>query len=130
MYNRDAMTREHKIRELIQSRQYSMTFQEKQDQLLPLLAEQVAKCYDNIPAYRKYPRKTGLPASGYACYTELPYLPVSAFKEFDLYTVAPDQVVRVLKSSATTTGTRSKIHLDKPTAFRQSQALAATIMQS
>ena len=40
------------------------------------------------------------------------------------FTVAPDQVVRVLKSSATTTGTRSKIHLDKPTAFRQSQALA------
>ena len=39
-----------------------------------------------------------------------------------------DQVVRVLKSSATTTGTPSKIYLDKPTAFRQSQALAATIM--
>ena len=105
-----------------------MTYEEKRSRLLPLLEGQVARCSTSIPAYREYLRKAGLQASGYSSYTDLPCLPVSVFKEFDLCTVPQEQVVRVLKSSATTTGTPSKIYLDKPTAFRQSQALAATIM--
>ena len=122
------MTPEVEIKELIQSRQYAMTYEEKRNRLLPLLEKQVVSCCKSIPAFGDYLRKAGLPASGYASYTDLPCLPVSVFKEFDLCAVPQDQVVRVLKSSATTTGTPSKIYLDKPTAFRQSQALAATIM--
>jgi len=122
------MMPELEIKELIQSRQYAMTYEEKRNRLLPLLGMQVASCSQRIPAYADYLRKAGLPVSGYSSYTDLPCLPVSVFKEFDLCTVPQDQVVRVLKSSATTTGTPSKIYLDKPTAFRQSQALAATIM--
>jgi phenylacetate-coenzyme A ligase PaaK-like adenylate-forming protein len=123
-----SVTPEAEIKELIQSRQYAMTYEEKQNRLLPLLQQQVAKCCDSIPAYRDYLRKAGLPTSGYSSYSDVPYLPVSVFKEFDLCTVPQSQVVRVLKSSSTTTGIPSKIYLDKPTAFRQSQALAATIM--
>lgn len=122
------MTLEVEIKELIQSRQYAMTYEEKQRRLLPLLETQVANCCERIPAYARYLQRSGLAASGYSSYTDLPCLPVSVFKEFDLCSVPQDQVVRVLKSSATTTGTPSKIYLDKPTAFRQSQALAATLM--
>lgn len=116
------------VKDLIQGRQYTLTYEEKQQYLLPLLERKVASCRENIPAYKNYLRKAGLPLSGYSSYADLPFLPVSVFKEFDLCTVPQDQVVRVLKSSATTTGTPSKIYLDKATAFRQSQALAATIM--
>ncbi len=105
-----------------------MTYAEKQTRLLPLLEKQVADSCESIPAYRDYLRKGGMASSGYSSYTDLPFLPVSVFKEFDLCTVPQEQVVRVLKSSATTTGSPSKIYLDKPTAFRQSQALAATII--
>jgi phenylacetate-coenzyme A ligase PaaK-like adenylate-forming protein len=122
------MTPEPEIKELIRGRQYAMTYEEKQHCLLPLLEKQVTRCCENIPAYRDYLRKAGLATYGYSSYTDLPCLPVSVFKEFDLCAVPQDQVVRVLKSSSTTTGTPSKIYLDKPTAFRQSQALAATIM--
>ncbi len=122
------MTPEAEIKDLIQGRQYAMTYKEKQNRLLPLLERQVANCCQSMPAYRDYLRKAGFQLSGYSAYTDLPCLPVSAFKEFDLCAVPQDQVVRVLKSSATTTGTPSKIYLDKPTAFRQSQALAATVM--
>ncbi|MGB0108366.1 MAG: hypothetical protein WBP52_07665, partial [Terriglobales bacterium] len=122
------MTPEAEIKELIQSRQYAMTYKEKQNCLLPLLERQVANCCQSMPAYRNYLRKAGFRLSGYSGYTDLPCLPVSVFKEFDLCAVPQEQVVRVLKSSATTTGTPSKIYMDKPTAFRQSQALAATIM--
>lgn len=122
------MVTEVEIKELIQSRQYTMTYEEKQHCLLPLLERQVATCCESIPAYRDYLRKTGLRDSGYASYAEIPCLPVSVFKEFDLCTVPQDKVVRVLKSSSTTTGIPSKIYLDKPTAFRQSQALVSTIL--
>lgn len=122
------MPQEVEIKELIQGRQYAMTYEEKRNRLLPLLERQVANCCERIPAYANYLRRSGLPMSGYSSYTDLPCLPVSVFKEFDLCSVPQDQVVRVLKSSATTTGTPSKIYLDKPTAFRQTQALAATIM--
>jgi hypothetical protein len=123
------MSVETEIKELIQSRQYSMTYKEKQGRLLPLLEKQVANCCDGIPAYREYLRKAGFASSGYDSYAAIPCLPVSVFKEFDLCAVPQEQVVRVLKSSATTTGTPSKIYLDKPTAFRQSHAMAATIME-
>src|ERR1700730_16554985 len=101
------MSPEVEIKELIQSRQYAMTYEEKQNRLLPLLEKQVASCCQSIPAYGDYLRKAGLPASGYSSYTDLPCLPVSVFKEFDLCAVPQDRVVRVLKSSATTTGTPS-----------------------
>ncbi len=122
------MSNQDVIREIIQSRQYSMTYKEKERRLLPLLEMQVQKCHDSIPFYREYVRKARLPRSGYASYAEVPYLHVDVFKEFDLCAVPQDQVVRVLKSSATSTGTPSKIYLDKPTAFRQTRALASTIM--
>ena len=124
----EILTPAAEIKDLIQSRQYAMTYAEKRARLLPLLEKQVANCRESIPAYRDYLRKAGFTASGYSSYTDVPCLPVSVFKEFDLCAVPQDQVVRVLKSSATTTGTPSKIYLDKPTAFRQSQALAATII--
>ena len=59
------MTPESEIKELIQSRQYSMTYAEKQNLLLPLLEKQVANCCRSIPAYGNYFRKAGLPVSGY-----------------------------------------------------------------
>lgn len=119
---------EIEIKELVQGRQYGMTYGEKEKRLLPLLEKQVVRCRENIPAYRNYLRKAGISLSGYSSYTALPFLPVSVFKEFDLCAVPQEQVVRVLKSSSTSTGVPSKIYLDKPTAFRQSRALAATIM--
>ena len=123
------MTIEDDIRELIKTRQYSMTYEEKRDKLLPLLEMQVTQCAIKIPAYSEYLRKTGLPKLGYNSYTDVPFLPVTVFKEFDLCAVPQEQVVRVLKSSATTTGVPSKIYLDKPTSFRQGQALAATVIE-
>jgi phenylacetate-coenzyme A ligase PaaK-like adenylate-forming protein len=116
------------VKDLIQGRQYAMAYEEKRQSLLPLLERQVMNCCENIPAYRDYLHKLGLRTSGFSSYTDVPFLPVSVFKEFDLCTVPQEQVVRVLKSSATTTGTPSKIYLDKPTAFRQAQALAAILM--
>jgi len=53
---------------------------------------------------------------------DLPFLPVTAFKEYDLKSTG--EPVMSLKSSATTTGTASRIFVDKAT--RQRQSLSAS----
>lgn len=54
---------------------------------------------------------------------QLPYLPVSLFKSYDLRSVAQQDVFKVMHSSGTT-GQPSKVYLDKSTAKAQSSALA------
>jgi len=54
---------------------------------------------------------------------ELPFVPVRAFKEFDLFSVPEDAIVKVMHSSGTT-GAPSKIYLDNATAKAQTKSLA------
>lgn len=56
---------------------------------------------------------------------ELPYLPVRAFKEFDILSIDKNDVFKTMNSSGTT-GTQSKIYLDKETAKNQSSSLIET----
>lgn len=57
----------------------------------------------------------------------IPYIPVNMFKEFDLYTCPKNEIIRILNSSATTTGVPSKIYIDKNTSIKQTQALISTL---
>lgn len=54
---------------------------------------------------------------------EVPYLPVRAFKTFDLKSIPDAEVFKTMTSSGTT-GDVSRIHLDRETAKLQSQKLA------
>lgn len=54
---------------------------------------------------------------------DIPYLPVRAFKEFDLLSVPEQDIFKTMYSSGTT-GKKSKIFLDKETAKAQSHHLA------
>lgn len=56
------------------------------------------------------------------CLADLPYLPVRAFKEFELKSVRDKDVYKVMRSSGTS-GNFSKIFLDKHTARLQTHAL-------
>ena len=55
---------------------------------------------------------------------DFPFLPVSAFKNHDLYSVKKENIVKTLTSSGTSGGPVSKIYLDKETANLQSFALS------
>ena len=54
---------------------------------------------------------------------DLPYIPVRAFKQFDLKSVPDDNVYKVMRSSGTS-GSYSRIFLDRDTAKRQTVALS------
>jgi len=55
---------------------------------------------------------------------ELPFLPVSAFKNFNLKSISDDDIYKVLTSSGTTGSTPSKIYLDTETANLQTKSLS------
>lgn len=56
---------------------------------------------------------------------DFPFLPVRAFKDFELKSVPQDQVFKTMTSSGTTGQNPSKIILDKKTASNQQKTLAA-----
>lgn len=70
----------------------------------------------------------GLKATPYAALEELPFVPVSLFKRFELRSVPPAEVFRVLSSSGTTGQAVSRVVLDRETASHQAKALVR-IMQ-
>jgi phenylacetate-coenzyme A ligase PaaK-like adenylate-forming protein len=59
---------------------------------------------------------------------EMPFLPISAFKYFDLKSIADNDVYRVMFSSGTS-GRRSKVFLDRSTAKAQATELAKTLSE-
>jgi hypothetical protein len=60
-------------------------------------------------------------------FADLPFLPVRLFKEIELLSVPPDEIVKTLTSSGTTGQIPSRIMLDKNTAAAQSRALVRII---
>lgn len=54
-------------------------------------------------------------------------LPVRLFKEFDLMSIEPDEVIKTMTSSGTTGQSVSKIYLDRNTSARQTKALAKIV---
>lgn len=60
---------------------------------------------------------------------DVPFLPVQLFKRYELSSVAPDQVFKVLTSSGTTGQQVSRIVLDRETSMAQTRALVKIVQQ-
>ena len=54
---------------------------------------------------------------------ELPFIPVSLFKKFELFSVNKNKIIKILKSSGTTGDILSKIYLDRENSMNQVKAL-------
>ena len=54
---------------------------------------------------------------------DLPFLPVQIFKEVDLFSTAKKNIVKILRSSGTTSAQTSRIFLDKKNSLEQVKAL-------
>jgi hypothetical protein len=117
-----------RVNALISGEPFALSYEAKRKALLPILAAQIRQQREAIAQYDRYCRRMRFDDGPAEDYAELPYLPVSVFKWHDLCAVPPEAVVRVLTSSATTSGTASRIFLDKSTSFRQSKALSRILM--
>ena len=81
----------------------------------------VANCAPFARWYRKQRANPGAPIEDLA---QVPFLPVSIFKRVALESVDERDVVRVLKSSATSSQTPSRVVLDRITRDRQMRTVA------
>jgi hypothetical protein len=119
--------RDEQILRLIEEPQYALDPAEKERRLCAIFGEQIAHHRQALPSFARMIERLGFGEGPYERYEDVPWVHVSAFKAHELRSVPQEKVVRVVTSSATTSGTPSRIHIDKPTSFRQGKALAATL---
>lgn len=111
---------------LILGEQFNLDKEKKEKLLLQVIKPQLERNCNNLNIRSMY-EKLGINIDEIQRLEDVPYIPVNMFKEFNLSVCKEQEVVRVLTSSATTTGIPSKIYLDKKTSIRQTQGLISTI---
>lgn len=82
---------------------------------------------DACPAYAGMMRAVGLDLNKVQTYEDLPFLPVSLFKDLTLKSVSDAEVFKTLTSSGTTGQKVSKIYLDKEGVANQQKALVKIV---
>ena len=93
------------------------------DRLLDLTKRHIAQC----PEYAAMLRGLGFKTDACHSYYNLPFLPVSLFKELTLKSVPQEEVFKVMTSSGTTGQAVSRIYLDKTTASAQQKTLVKIV---
>ena len=103
---------------------YSLRQSEKEAALLEGLNELTRYHYEKSPEYARILDAAWGGLRTYTDISEVPYLPVSLFKEMELKSTATPSFV--MRSSGTTGQRTSRIVIDNETARRQSEALVAS----
>jgi hypothetical protein len=114
------------LEELLRLPPYSLTEKEKEDRLFPIIRMGVGQAQANDHIRSMYSKLRVAP-SELADLASVPAVPVRMFKDFNLATCDPQDIVRVLRSSGTTSHQPSVVPLDKITATNQTKALRSIL---
>ena len=106
---------------------FSLNKEEKSKLFTEYLKELSLKHYQKCEKYRKIVDKLNCNLSEIKNYTEIPFLPVRLFKEFDLKSIPTEEVFKTMTSSGTSGQAVSKIYLDKTTAANQQKTLVKIV---
>ncbi len=106
---------------------YSLDKDEKAKLFTQYLKELSLKHYDNCENYRKIINKLNCNLGTIANYTDIPFIPVRLFKEFDLKSISQEEIFKTMTSSGTSGQAVSKIYLDKITAANQQKTLVKIV---
>lgn len=113
------------IDELLRQPPYATQPGEHSDMLRAAMREAIQYHCAHCPPFARWYRKQGMdPDAEINDLLQLPFLPVSIFKRLALESVGEGNVVRVLKSSATSSQVPSRVVLDRVTRDRQMRTLA------
>jgi hypothetical protein len=112
--------------DLLKQPPYRTTRDRNKDLLRAAVGEAILHHCTHCEAFARWYRKRGGdPGAPIDDLARLPFLPVTVFKRLGLESVGSGQVVRMLKSSATSSQTPSSVALDAVTRGRQMRVLAA-----
>ncbi len=81
------------------------------------------------PPYARILQARGIPTATIFDLEHVPFIPVRLFKDYELMSICPDQVFKVLTSSGTTSQRVSRIFLDRDTSMAQTRALVLIFQQ-
>ncbi len=106
---------------------YSLKSAEKERFLFGYLTKLLEHHAEHCPCYKKILKAWGYDRGSAAKVSDLPFLPVSLFKNHELCSVPASEIVKTITSSGTTGQKTSKIFLDKTTAINQQKALVKIV---
>lgn len=106
---------------------FTLPQQEKEARLVPVITAEMSRSIQGCPRVQDLARKQRWDLDACQRCADIPFIPVSMFKLFELRSVPAEQVVRELNSSSTTGQLPSRIFIDKETAFRQARALTIVL---
>lgn len=106
---------------------YALAAAEKRALLTGRLLELTRHHAAHCPAYANILSCIGFDPDSVSDYRALPFLPVRMFKEAELRSVPPEDVVKTMTSSGTTGQRVSKIYLDKTTASNQQKTMVKIV---
>ena len=115
------------INEILEINPYSLSKEEKHALLNERLHELTRKHYAQCEPYRKMMDAIGLDVDNLPDYTDLPFLPVRLFKEFELCSCKKEDIVKTMTSSGTTGQQVSRIFLDRETSSAQQKCLTKIV---
>ncbi|MCL2222331.1 MAG: acyl-protein synthetase [Oscillospiraceae bacterium] len=106
---------------------FSLGKSEKKHMLTQRLLDLTNLHIEACPQYADMMRGIGFSPSDCKSYFDIPFLPVSLFKDLELLSVEKNDVVKTMTSSGTTGQAVSKIYLNKATAANQQKTLAKIV---
>jgi len=113
---------------LLEDKPYTLSFKEKQSVFMDAIKEVTEHHIQNCKPYKTLCEKRKFDPNQLTTLYNLPYLPVSIFKDRLLLSMPEKELFREINSSATTSGKPSRIGLDRSTSKRQSKCFNRTIL--
>lgn len=111
------------IDNLLAKKPYDYGVKEKELLFLDAMKESFQWHQDNNALFQRFLKSHNFKKDNIAKIEELPFLPITIFKEMELITGRKEEIKSVVKSSATTSNKPSVIYLDEITMKRQQTAL-------
>ena len=115
------------IEDLLNINPYSLNSIEKNNVLNKALLTLTKYHYKSSLLYKNMLDTLEIDIKDLGNYTDIPFLPVRLFKELDLVSVSPENIVKTMISSGTTGQKVSKIYLDKETSSNQTKVLTSIV---
>ena len=116
-----------KIIKLLDLHPFEVHQKEKNEIFIDAMKESLKHHYKNSKEFKQICDNHEFNVEGKFQLEEIPYIPVSIFKKFDLLSIPKENVFKTIFSSATTSNTPSKIFLDRITSEYQTKALVSII---
>lgn len=113
----------HQVDQLLQLPPYGLEERQKNEMLLEIMRDQLENAVQINRSIANLFSKLNVLPDAIQRVEDVPFMPVQMFKSFDLRTCPEDRIVKVLRSSGTTTGVTSRVPLSKETTHNQIKGL-------